>query len=310
MRHIRTLQEVSLKQTWLTIGAFDGVHRGHQEIVTAMVSEAHAAKGLAVVLTFDPHPAIVLGKRSMPFYLTTPEERATLLGQLGVDIVITQTFDHLLAETNARDYILMLVKHLGLHSLWVGPDFALGRNREGNLEALRVLGEEFNFKIHVIPTVEDEERVISSSLVRSLIQAGDVKQARDLLGRPYSVTGMVVPGDQRGRTIGVPTANLEVPEIKILPMTGVYACKAILNGQAWPAATNIGIRPTFDGQGKRVHLEAHLIGYSGDLYGQDLTLEFIERLRDEKRFDDIPALVNQIHMDIERARELVSIPSI
>jgi riboflavin kinase / FMN adenylyltransferase len=310
MRHLRSLNELSLQNTWLTIGAFDGVHQGHQKIVTALVAEAHTAEAQAVVLTFDPHPAIVLGRRTMPYYLTLPEERAELLGKLGVDVVITQTFDHELASTTAHDYILLLKNHIGFLSLWIGQDFALGRNREGDVNKLKELGQEFEFEVHVQRSMENEGQVISSSLVRNMVLSGDVKQAQELLGRAYFVSGKVVPGDQRGRMIGIPTANLEVSEAKILPMAGVYACKAFHKDQVWPAATNIGVRPTFDGQGKRMHLEAHLIGFSGDLYEQVIRLEFVERLRNEQRFESIDGLVAQIHLDIERTRQLIAIPAL
>ena len=308
--HLHNLGEFTLTSAWLTIGAYDGVHRGHQEIIRPMVAEAHRFGAPAVVITFHPHPAVVLRDRPADFYLTLPEERAKCLFELGVDVVITQAFDLEFANTSARDYVVQLHDRLGLSQLWAGPDFALGRARQGTLPVLKELGQEFGFEVRVVPQLEIDGQRISSSLIRQHLGRGEVSLASQLLGRPYQLGGEVVKGDQRGRTIGIPTANLALPPGKLLPAAGVYACRAWIGvpgaGRSWAAAINIGVRPTFDGQGPHPHVEAHLLDYDGDLYGQVLWLDMIDRLRGEQRFPGIEALVTQIRHDIAQTRQILS----
>jgi riboflavin kinase / FMN adenylyltransferase len=306
MQPLTSLTSFHLKNTWLTIGSFDGVHRGHQEIVRNLSSGAHAAGTQAVVLTFHPHPAKVLGKRHDFYYLTSPEERATLLGEMGVDMVVTYPFDREVAATSARDFVAEIHSHLGFRYLWIGHDFALGRDREGDLPTLRSLGDEFGFSVEVVEQVKVNELSVSSSQIRALLRDGAVDQAELLLGRPYSVKGKVIPGDGRGRTIGVPTANLDVWEEKQLPRMGVYVCQALIGGEYHGAVANIGVRPTFDQRDMIPHVEAHLLDFDQDLYGQELSLGFIQRLRDEQRFPNPQALVAQIFQDIEKGRLILS----
>jgi riboflavin kinase/FMN adenylyltransferase len=306
MQHLYALNSLNLKNTWLAIGSFDGVHRGHQEIVRRLSSGAHAEGAQSVVLTFHPHPKIVLGKRKDFFYLTSPEERAAILGEYGIDLVITYPFDLQVAGTSARDFVEKIHTHLGFNRLWVGPDFALGRKREGDIPALRKLGSEFGFFLEAIAPVKISEIQISSSQIRTLLSEGKVEQAIDLLNRPYSLSGVVVPGDGRGRTIGIPTANLHVWEEKLLPGAGVYVCQALVNNRYHGAVTNIGVRPTFDHRTLILQVEAHLLDFSEDLYGQEIKLEFLHRLRDEHRFPDPQALVNQINQDIAQARLMLA----
>lgn len=300
-----SLKEASLKSAWLTIGSFDGVHLGHQSLIRKVVNGAHAVGSPAVVLTFHPHPVVVLRGVTGDIYLTLPEERAQLFADLGIDVVIVEPFTRELSTTSARDFIARLVSHLGLKHLLIGHDFALGRGREGNFEVLKKLGEEFGFEVEQVEVVETEGDVISSSRIRAMLEAGEVRQASRFLGRPYRVSGIVVPGDHRGRMIGFPTANLSVPAGKIKPAIGIYACQAWINGLSWTAATSIGVRPTFDGQDKTIHLEAYLLDFSGDLYGQTVSLDFFERLRGEERFPDIKSLITQIEKDVELTRQIV-----
>ena len=306
VKHLLSLADVALNNAWLTIGAFDGVHLGHQEIIRRLVAGAHAEGAPAVVLTFHPHPAVVVRGRQGALYLTLPDERAALLGALGVDIVITQTFDLQVAATTAADFIRLLKERLDLRQLWVGYDFALGHARSGNVDVLRQLGERFNYQLHVVPPVALGEEVISSSQIRALLQAGQVQQAGRLLGRPYRLAGQVIQGDGRGRTIGIPTANLETGSEKLVPGGGVYACLAEIDGRRWAAATNIGVRPTFDGKDTVAHVEAHLLDFSDDLYGRTVGLSFLERLRGEQRFANIQSLVAQIEQDIRQTRQVVA----
>jgi riboflavin kinase/FMN adenylyltransferase len=305
MLHYWSLQSIYLKGTWLTIGSFDGVHRGHQEIIQTLTDGAHRAGQPAVVLTFYPHPAAVLRNRQDSFYLTAPEERAALLGVLGVDVVITHPFNLSVAGLSALDFMQLLKEHLDLRQLFVGHDFALGHGREGTVPRLRELGHELGYSVNVHPPFEIDGQVVSSSGVRAFLAEGDVASAARLLGRPYQVRGVVSPGDGRGRTIGVPTANLDVWPQRIIPKAGVYVCRAHFEGLTLGAVTNIGVRPTFEQQSPTARVEAHILNFEGDLYGREIQLDFYTRLRDEQRFPGIEALVDQIHRDIRRSQEFL-----
>lgn len=306
MQHFWSLNNVNLHNTWLTIGSFDGVHLGHQFIVRQLTEGAHAEGAKAVVLTFHPHPAVVLGKREKALYLTSPEERANLLGELGVDVVITHPFNLEISKTSARDFISQIKARLGLRHLMIGHDFALGRDREGDAEALRRLGAEFDYSLEVISPLTTREVIVSSSKIRSALEAGEVAEAARLLGRAYHVSGEVVHGEGRGRTIGIPTANLEIWEERMLPKAGVYVCKARIMEKTWGAVTNIGVRPTFETDDPQPTVEAHLLKFEGELYGYELHLDFISRLRDEKRFASVDELVAQIQTDIQNAEVALS----
>jgi len=305
MQHFESLEQVSVENAWLTIGSFDGVHRGHQEIVRNLVTGARATSAPTVVLTFYPHPLFVLRGQNGPFYLTSPQERAALLGELGIDIVITNPFNQQVAATSARDFMGKLKRHLGLRQLWVGQDFTLGRNREGTLPVLRQLGVELGYEVQVLPPVEVDGLGISSSQIRIFLGKGEVDTAARMLGRPYRLTGKVVHGDGRGHTIGIPTANLAIWLERLVPKAGVYACQARFAHRIYAAAVNVGVRPTFDGKTLAPQVEAHLLDFEGDLYDQEIQLDFITRLRDEQRFPNIETLVNQIHHDINRTRSLL-----
>lgn len=306
MQHYWSLEDVHLHDTWLTIGSFDGVHRGHQEIIQHLAAGAHAVSAPAVVLTFFPHPAVVLGKRQDPFYLTSPDEKAALLGSLGVDFVITHPFNHQVAKTTAREFVSRLHQHLNFSHLWVGYDFALGRGREGDIPTLRSFGEQFGYTLHVVDPVTSSSETISSSQIRKALAEGNVELSAHLLGRPYLITGKVVHGDGRGRSLGIPTANLQVWPERALPKSGVYVCQARVAGKTWGAVTNVGVRPTFENQPESPRVEAHILEFDKDLYDQKLQLEFIARLRDERRFSSIQELVAQIQRDIEQAREVLT----
>jgi riboflavin kinase/FMN adenylyltransferase len=305
MQHLNSLNSLYLKNTWLTIGSFDGVHLGHQEIVRRLICGAQAEGSQSVVLTFHPHPKKVLGKSKEFYYLTSPEEQAAILGGFGIDLVVTYPFNLQVAGTSARDFIKEIHTHLGFNRLWVGPDFALGRKREGDIPTLRRLGDEFGFVVETLAPVTHSETQVSSSQIRVLLGEGNVEQVKILLNRPYTVNGPVVPGDGRGRTIGIPTANLRVWEEKQLPRSGVYVCQAMVGTRSFGAVTNIGVRPTFDHRTMNLQVETHLLDLKEDLYGQEIQLGFLHRLRDEHRFSGPQALVAQIQRDIERARMML-----
>ncbi len=300
----RSLEEVDLHNSWLTVGVFDGVHRGHQKIIRKLTAGAQADNAPSVVLTFDPHPASVLGGREIKC-LTLPDERAELLEELGVDVVITERFTRELSNVTAYEFMLRLLHQLGLRQLLIGYDFALGRGREGNAARLTEIGKELGYAVEVVPALSDESGVISSTEIRKLIEVGNVAEAAHLLGRLYSLHGPVIHGDGRGRTIDIPTANIGFSDKKMIPAQGIYACWAYLEGQQIPAAINIGTNPTFTPDKQTLNVEAHLLDFRREIYGKDLRLEFVARLRDEMRFDSVDELLAQIRLDIEDSRRIL-----
>jgi riboflavin kinase/FMN adenylyltransferase len=302
---IDDLAQVSLRQeTILTIGAFDGVHRGHQALVRRVVQRAHATDRLAALITFHPHPAVVLAPQRAPRYLTTPGEKAALLQGLGLDLMVLLPFDRQVAATPAHEFMKAAVRHLRVRELWVGHDFALGRNREGDLPRLRELGQELGYELHAIESVTGSGEDVSSSRIRALLREGQVAEATRLLGRFPSLSGEVVVGAQRGRLLGFPTANLEVRPERAVPADGVYAVFALLGTECYPAVANVGVRPSFD-NGQRI-VETHLFDFDQDIYGCDLVVEFVAWLRSEQRFEDIAELVAQIERDSDEARRILS----
>jgi riboflavin kinase / FMN adenylyltransferase len=306
MQHLRSLDHVQLESAWITIGSFDGVHRGHQALIRRLVDEAHQSGHLAVVVTFFPHPAVVLRNIAEPYYLTAPEERADLLAQLGVDYLVTLSFDRALAAVSAADFMQKLSTHLGLRRLWVGSDFALGRNREGDVPRLREIGETLGFDVQVMQPVLEGGEVISSSQVRTALREARVSEAARLLGRNYSVTGEVIHGDGRGHSLDIPTANLSIWPQRLLPAFGIYATWAWLGGQRLPSVSNVGIRPMFTSPDDLPRVEAHLLDFDRDIYGQELTLEFVDYHRGEENYSSVDLLLAQIEKDKQWAREVLN----
>jgi riboflavin kinase/FMN adenylyltransferase len=306
LQHYTSLVGVNLNNTWLTIGSFDGVHLGHQQLISELNYKAHEAGAQSVVLTFHPHPTAILRGRKGAFYLTTPYEKLKLIDDLGTDIVITHPFSLELSKSTARECIDYLQEHLDFRQLWTGKDFALGKGREGNVKYLKLLGNESGFIVNEVNPIISDGHVISSSYIRNLLKEGNLEEANKLLGREYLVSGEVIHGDGRGKVIGIPTANLETGNEKLIPGAGVYACRAQIADKLWLAAVNIGTRPTFDNPDSRVNIEAHILDYTGDLYTQQISLLFISRLRGEQRFDRVEALIRQIQKDITRTRELLA----
>jgi len=309
MQHYRSLEEVTLPNSWVTVGVFDGVHRGHQKIIERLAAGAHANGVPAVVLTFDPHPAKVLG-RGMIKLLTLPGERAKLLGAMGVDVIVTHPFDMEVANTTALDFMKRLRTQLGLAHLVLGYDAALGKNREGNAARLAEIGTELGYTVEIVSALSDESGVISSTEIRKLVTLGNVTEAARLLGHPYRLQGLVAHGDHRGRTIGFPTANLNYVRDKVIPAGGIYACRAWvhdgLHNDRYMAAVNIGTNPTFTPDKQTLNVEAYLLDFhKEDIYDETVTLEFVQRLRDELKYDSVQALVEQIGRDVTQTRELL-----
>jgi len=309
--HFSSLDDLALpiglrQNAWLTIGVFDGVHRGHQEIIRQLTAGARADGALAVVLTFFPHPAVVLGGKADFKSLTTPDERVALLESLGVDVVITHPFDRALSDQTAEEFMRTVARSLGLRRLLVGYDFALGHGREGNVARLTELGKTLGYEVYTIAPVTNGKETISSTRIRQQLAAGDMSAAAAGLGRCYALTGPVIHGDGRGKKINIPTANLEIPTEKVIPANGVYACWAWVSGEKYLSVTNVGIRPTFTPEEFAPHVETHLLDFDRDLYGQEIKLEFVERLREERKFQSVEALVEQIQADIGRARQILN----
>lgn len=291
------------KPTVLSIGNFDGVHRGHQVLLQRLVAAAHAGRAHAGIVTFDPHPREVLRSDQALPPLNTIEERLDLLRPHGLDFVIVQPFTLEIAQMEARQFVQLLVDHLRLRALWVGPDFALGRRRTGTVPVLEALGVEMGFMVEILHAQRVSGEEVRSLRIRELLLAGEVAQAGQLLGRPHFIRGDVVGGAQRGGSIGFPTANLALRSNRLVPANGVYATWIDLPAERRAAVTNIGVRPTFDGQDRSI--EAHILDFSGDLYGQTVTLHFVERLRGEQRFAGVDELVAQIRRDVAAGRAIL-----
>jgi riboflavin kinase / FMN adenylyltransferase len=288
--------------TYVAVGVFDGVHQGHRRLLQDMIAAAKTDGATTAALTFFPHPRAVIQQLSGRLYLGTLDERVELLADAGVDIVIAHPFNEEVRQIRAAEFVRQLCAHLNMKQLW-GGHFSLGYKREGSAEFLRQMGTEWGYTVHEVPQLAlwRGERV-SSSRIRQGLADGDMETVTGCLGRPYRISGIIVVGDKRGRTIGFPTANLYPWEEQLLPANGVYACHAWVNGRRYSAATNVGVRPTVDG--RKLTVEAHLLDFSGDLYGQPLKLDFIHRLRDERKFNGLDELVNQIRADVAQTRKL------
>jgi riboflavin kinase/FMN adenylyltransferase len=289
----------------VTIGNFDGVHRGHQTLAAAAIGWARAHGGRAVALTLDPHPARVLAPTHAPPLLTTMDQKAELLEAVGVDTLAVLPFTPELQRLEAEDFARkVLAGAIGARRVAVGEDFRFGHDRRGDVSTLRRLGRVLGFEVEEVAPVLHGGRPISSSRVREALLEGAVEEAQDLLGHPYFMDGTVVVGERRGHTLGFPTANLD-SENEVVPGAGVFAARCRLAGGQWMGAVvNVGRRPTFGGHD--VSVEAHLLGFEGDLYGSRLRIEFRGRLRGERRFPGPEALVAQIRKDVSRAEALLA----
>lgn len=285
----------------MTIGKFDGIHLAHQHLIATINQRAAAQGAVSAMVTFDPHPEAILNPQGAPPLLTPLPEKIALLEQAGLGALLLLTFNEQLMRTRAADFLDALAGALRPRELWVGEDFALGYRREGDVSFIRQWAHARTIEVFSIPTVEVGGERVSGSRIRGLLGEGQVEAAARLLGRPPSVQGVVQQGDQRGRTIGFPTANLLPAPRQALPADGVYATRAYLPDGRWcPSVSNVGTRPTFEGTQRRV--ECHLFEWEGDLYGQPLTVCFYHRLREERKFSGLPALLAQIEADAAQAR--------
>jgi riboflavin kinase/FMN adenylyltransferase len=297
------LSEVDHRRpTCVAVGSFDGVHLGHQALLRRMAVQARAEGMRTAALTFFPHPRRVLQTLPPRFYLTTLDDRVHLLAEQGIDLIITHPFDDEVRHIRAADFVDQLLEALDMKQLW-GGNFALGYKREGDVPFLRRQGEEKGFTVRTLDKLGLwNGDVVSSRRIRLALEAGEMEEVNGCLGRRYCVAGPVVKGDQRGRTIGFPTANLAVWDELLLPGNGVYATYAWAGGRQYAAATNVGVRPTVDGL--KLTVEAHLLDFDRDIYGEEVRLEFVQRLRPEMKFAGLDALKAQILSDVEEVRRI------
>lgn len=304
MKIIRDLKRAEReREAVVTIGAFDGLHRGHQQLLRLMMGQARESGRISTVVTFDPLPRVVLQPDPNTVCLTTAEDKIELLAEWGLDRLVIVPFTPELAQTPAETFVQMLFQQLCMAELWIGWDFGLGRGRGGDVRTLEQLGETMGFGVHVVEPVDDGSTVISSTAIRKSVLAGRVRKAARMLGRPYQVRATVVAGLGRGKQLGYPTANLLVSERCALPGGGVFAAYVIRGDRRHCSVLNIGCRPTFD-EGEQA-IEAHLLDFHGSLFGEQLRVQFVERLRSERRFSSPDALVAQIGCDVIKARALL-----
>jgi riboflavin kinase/FMN adenylyltransferase len=289
--------------TAVTVGVFDGVHMGHRRVLSDLVSNAVKSDLIPVVVTFDPHPLAIIAPEKAPLLLTNVRQRIEQFRLLGVDVAGILWFPDI-RELGPAEFVEQVVAEaLQARRVVVGADFRFGRDRGGDATFLAAEGSNLGFDVQIVDMFGHEDGVISSTRIRHLLEEGKVDEAAALLGRPYELEGVVVKGDRRGVT-GFPTANIEVAPSQQVPGNGVYAAMAQIDGRSWPAVINVGVRPTFDATGRTI--EVHLLNFEGDLYGTNLAASFVSRLRDERRFENVDALKEQIGRDIDRARETLS----
>lgn len=294
-------QPINERPTALTIGTFDGMHLGHQHLIGSTVRRARALGCQSAVLTFDPHPDLLIHPKRERLYLADLDERARLIADMGVDLLIVLPFTHDLMMLNAHEFLSRICGAIALRELWIGWDFALGRGREGDLPRLRAIGHELGYSVYPVEPFIFSGAPISSTRIRTALREGDVTTAATLLGRPFSLRGAVMEGDRRGRTIGFPTANVAVDRHHALPGDGVYICHAWLGTARFGAVTNVGMRPTFSGAHRTV--EAYLLDFVDEIYGEVIRLDFLHRLRGEQKFAGVAALIAQITSDVAAARK-------
>jgi riboflavin kinase/FMN adenylyltransferase len=292
------------RETVLTIGVFDGVHQGHCHLLRRLVQRT-APQQISGAITFTNHPATVLRPDFTVRYITTPQQKVELLTARGMGLVVPLEFTPELSRISARDFTLALVETLKMRGLIIGPDFALGQNRQGNAPVLQELGAEMGFWVETVEPLNLDGLLVRSRSVREAIGQGDVATAGALLGRDFSLAGPVVVGNRQGRELGFPTANIDVNPEMMIPNDGIYATWAVIGGQRLPSATSIGIRPTF-GLRDRV-IEVHVMDFNQDIYGAEIGVEFVDKLRDQETFTSVEALVEQIGQDVVNARKTLEL---
>jgi len=293
----------STQDSVLTIGVFDGVHLGHKHLIAELLKQARQKKMLTGLVTFLQHPEDLLSSgKKLPF-ITDTKTRIKLLQEEGIDFIVPLSFTAQLASLDARVFIGLLQKHLKMRGLVIGADFALGKERQGDTGVLRQLGREFGFSVTVVPPLTMDGEVVSSTAIRQALAGGDMEKYAMLTGHSFSLRGKVVTGAGRGESMGFPTANLNISSGQAIPPDGVYASLAYINGKVYQSMTNVGRDPTF-GKNERT-IESYILEYSGDLYGHELSVDFVTRLRDEKKFANIEELKKQVAEDVRRGKTIL-----
>ena len=295
-----------LGPSWVTIGSFDGVHRGHAEVVRRLTRQARTGSCDTVVVTFDPHPRCVLAPDACPPMLTTVEEKAEIVGTMGVDHLVVLPFTRRTSQLTPSQFIDQLLRKIPAHGFVIGYDFAFGHKRRGNRDFLAGYGARHGFEVDVVQAHSRSGRIISSSAIRALLLEGKVGPARALLGRDYWITSFVEAGTQTGSRIGFPTANFAIPPNKLVPQNGIYAVWVDLKGKTYRAAMSIGYRPTFGDN--RLTVEAFILDFKEDIYHETIRARFVRRIRDERKFPGVEPLVAQIEKDVARTRSILREP--
>ncbi len=306
MKYIHNLEAYRYKiPTAVTIGSFDGVHLGHQKILNDLKKIANDNKRRSVVISFDPHPKFFLNPQTGMRLLTTTDEKIALISSQKIDDIIIQRFDNHFAGLSAKNFIKKLVENIHMKDLLIGYDHRFGKNRNGTFDLIKSMETTYGFRVHKIESLKIDGQEVSSSLIRKVLTNGDVNRAQTFLGRSYFITGKVVQGNRLGRKLGFPTANIKVENpYKLIPKQGVYLVQSILDNIQVFGMMNIGYRPTIDGN--RLIMEVHFFDFSGDLYGKDLRVYFLRRLRDELKFKDLNALQNQLEKDAIICRKIIA----
>jgi riboflavin kinase/FMN adenylyltransferase len=291
----------------VALGNFDGIHLGHQLILRRSKEQAEQIKGESIVITFEPHPLRVVQASQCPPLITPFKKKMMLIENAGIDVVICTDFTTEFAAMSARGFVKsILVDRIGVDTIVAGHDFAIGRGKQAGVEDLRVYAEEFGFQVEVVGPLRVANQIVSSSVIRNLIQNGEMTEAARRLGRHYMVLGKVIWGTARGRLLGVPTANVEILN-ELYPKNGVYAVEVMIDNQTYQGVANVGMNPTFGGN--RFSVEVHIFDFSEDIYGEEIQVAFIERIRGEKVFETSQALVEQINRDIAHAKQILGFPA-
>lgn len=285
----------------VTIGAFDGVHRGHQYLIGQVVDRARSLEYDSIVLTFDPRPEVIF--RPDALQLASGESKCRYIEALGPDVLCLMPFNGEVAQTPAPQFLVKMLDHINVREIWLGADFAFGHKRQGNVEFLVQAGQQSHFAVHVVPRESLNGTPISSTLARDLVAAGKVAEAARFLGHYFAFSGEVLTGFGRGRQFGFPTANVQPPAHQLLPATGIYAAYAHVGGERHQAAVSVGYNPHFGGE--RLVVEAYILDFDGDLVGATLELEFVERIRDERKFESLEALLAEIGRDVDTTRSIL-----
>jgi riboflavin kinase/FMN adenylyltransferase len=300
--HTATGLKPGSKKVCLAIGFFDGVHLGHQQIIRQTIADACQHNALALVLTFDQHPNTVVAPNRVPPLIYSLPQKLRAIESLGAEALLLIHFDRAFSEQTGETFVRNLVRELGrIYSVCVGANFVFGHKRSGNVTLLKQLGEELKFTVHGLEKVSLDGRVVSSTRIREAIRTGNLDATGQMLGRTYSLAARIVAGDQLGRGLGFPTANLDVTGL-VLPPNGVYAARVVVQRQTHRAVVNIGHRPTLQNPSPQLRVEAHLLDFNGDLYGEDIEITFAEKLREERKFPSLTALREQIGRDVADAK--------